>query len=355
MGSMDAFLKLFTFQGILYALPTLALCIVLKDRYFSSISHIPGPFLGAVGTCFQIWEIFKGRINYTLLRLHQDHGPFLRISYKEVSVSHPDALKILSTPLRKADFYRPMAVPNSNYNNLMSERDPKKYAAMRTNVASAYTLSNVLRSEAIIDETIMLFENRLDDQTTPKEPFELSRWLLFLTYDLMGEILFSSRFGFLDQGRDVGDSIKNNFFLSVYVTSMVYMQWLHSLLLGSPLLRWIDFQPNEHTYTTAVKSLAARKAHSMPRFDMTQHWLEQHQNHPERFSERDLFSTVIGTFGAGGGTVGSVIQAYFYFLLKNPIYYERLKQEIDGSQLSKVVSFAETQRLPYLQAVVRAL
>ena len=354
MSSMDGLSKLVAFQGILYAIPTLVLCVVLKHRYFSSISHIPGPFLGTIGTCFQVWEIFKGRINYTLFQLHQEHGPFLRISYNEVSVSHPDALKILSTPLRKADFYRPMAVPNSNYNNLMSERDPKKYAAMRSNVASAFTLSNVLRNEAVIDQTITLFEDRLDEQATQKEPLELSRWLSFLTYDLLGEILFSSRFGFLDQGRDVDDSIKNNFFLSVYITSIVYMQWLHALLLGSPVLRWIDFQPNEHTYTTAVNSLAARKAHSMPRVDMTQHWLEQHQNHPERFSERDLFSTVIGTFGAGGGTVGSVLQAFFYFLLKNPVYYERLKQEIDSSQLSRVVSFAETQRLPYLQAVVWA-
>ncbi|KAL8831513.1 MAG: hypothetical protein Q9191_000822 [Dirinaria sp. TL-2023a] len=307
---------------------------------------------------FAVWETYKGRFNYTLVRLHREHGSFVRISYNEVSVNHPDALRILSTPLRKADFYRPMAVPNSNYNNLMSEQDPKKYAAMRSNVAAAYTLSNILRNETDMDKTIALLEKRLDDLSKQKgrEPVELSQWLFFLTHDLLGEILFSNRFGFLDQGRDVGDSIKNNFFLSVYITSIVYIQWLHFLTLGSPLLRWIDFQPNEHTYTTAVKSIEARRASSTPRVDMMQHWLEQRQKYPEKFSERELFSSAISTFGAGGGTVGSVLGAFFYFLLKeDPKYYQRLREEIDSAQIStsEVVSFAEAQRLPYLQAVIK--
>lgn len=246
-----------------------------------------------------------------------------------------------------------MAVPNSNYNNLMSERDPIEYAAMRCNVASAYTLSNVIRNEAELDKVITLLRQCLDHLSVVEEPVELSQWLHFLTRDLLGEIVFSSRFGFLDQGRDVGDAIKNNFFLSVYVTSMLYMQWLHAILFGNPVLRWIDFQPNAHTYNTAVRSVAARKAHTSPRVDMMRLWLEQREKYPERFSEREMFSNVIATLGAGAGTVGSALEAIFYFLLKeDPIYLQRLRREIDSAQLSDVVAFAEAQQLPYLQAVV---
>ena len=332
---------------------TLAFGIIIKHRYFSNISQIPGPFLGTIGTCFQVREIFRGRINYTLLRLHRKYGPFVRISYNEVSISHPAALQILSAPLRKGDFYKPMAVPNSNYNNLMSEQDPKKYAAMRSNVASAYTLSNVIRNEAGMDKTIAHLETRLSDLSTNNEPVELSQWLYFFTHDVLGEILFSSRFGFLDEGRDVGKAIKNIHYLSLYVTSILYMQWLHAILLGNPVLRWLDFQPNEHVFNTAVKSIAVRKSHTEPKLDMMQHWLEQRRKHPQRFSEREFDAHVIGTLGAGGATVGSVLEAFFYFLLKeDPVFLERLQQEIDNAQLSDVVSFAEAQGLPYLQAVV---
>lgn len=90
-------------------------------------------------------------------------GPLLRVSYNEVSVPHPSALQIQSTPLRKGDFYKPFAVPNSNYNGLTFEREPKLYVPMRSNVASAYTLSNVIKNEPMIDENIELAEQRLEE------------------------------------------------------------------------------------------------------------------------------------------------------------------------------------------------
>ena len=237
----------------------------------------------------------------------------------------------------------------------MSERDPKKHNTKRSNVASAYTLSNVLKNESVIDEIIELMEQRLIDMSQQNQQVELGQWLHFLTFDLLGEVMFSSRFGFLDQGRDVGGSIKNNFYLSLYVTSMVYMQWLHSLLLGNPLLRWIDFQPNEHTFTTAIDCIAARKTHTEARVDMMEHWMIQHGKSPERFSEKDMFSTVISTLGAGGGTMGSVLEAFFYFLLREDTkYLQRLQKEIDDAKTSTIISFSEAQQLPYLQAVVSA-
>lgn len=312
--------------GILF----IGLCVAIKHRYFSLISDIPGPFLGTIGTCLQLREIFKGRINDRLHALHKKYGPLVRISYNEVSVSHPDALRILSSPLPKGDFYKPTAVPNSNYNNLMSEQDPKRYAAMRSNVASAFTMSNALRNEAAMDETITLLKKRLDNFSNKTEAVDLNQWLHFLTHDILGEVIFSSRFGFLDQGRDVGSAIKNVFYLSVYVTSSFYIQWVHAILLGNPILRWLDFQPPEHLFQTAVKSIALRKNQKESKRDMMQHWLEQRQKAPHRFSEREMDSNVIGMLGAGGTTAGSTLEAFFYFLLKeDPMHLRRLQREVD--------------------------
>ena len=338
---------------IFYSSVLILLFVLIRQRYFSPISSVPGPFLGTVGTFFQVWEVFQGRINHTLNRLHREHGPFVRISFNEVSVCHPDAIRILAASVWKGPFYKPMAVPNSTYNNLMSERDPKKYGPMRTNVASAFTVTSVIKNEAVIDEVITLFEHRLDEFSQHRKPLELGTWLHFLTYDILGEIVFSSRFGFLDEGKDVGRSIKNNFYLALYVSCAVYMQWLHSILLGNPILRWLDFQPNEHTFNTAVKSIKKRTADTVPRTDMMEHWLVRHENKPDHFTATDLSATVTMTLGAGGGTMGSLLDAFFYFLLKSNLeYLRRLREEIDNAQLSPVVSFAETQQLPYLQCVV---
>ena len=50
--------------------------LYLHSRYLSPISDIPGPFLAPFGTCWQLWQIFKGRIEEATLELHQKHGSY---------------------------------------------------------------------------------------------------------------------------------------------------------------------------------------------------------------------------------------------------------------------------------------
>lgn len=281
----------------------------------------------------------------------------MRISYNEVSVSHPEAIQVLAAPLWKSDWYKLFAVPNSNYNSIMSECDPKKNAAIRSNLASAYTGSSIIKSEPFMDNTIQLLEQRLDGLSKRKEPFELGLWLHFLTWDINGEMMFSRRFGFLDQGKDIGNSIKNNFGLALYVTLTAYAHWFHTLFLGKPILRWLDFHPKEHTFNTTLRAVAARKENPETRVDMMEQWMEQQRRHPDRMTEHDVLCAAISNLGAGGETVGSVLQAFFYSLLKeDPIHLRRLRDEIDNAEaaglLSPVVSNAEALKLPYLQACV---
>lgn len=282
----------------------------------------------------------------------------MRLSPNEVSIDHPDAPRtILAADLVKGSFYKPFMIPNSNYPNLMGVLDPQAHSAMRMNVAPAYTMANVLRNEAYIDKTIALMEERVDSLSQSKRPIDFALWIQFLTWDIMGEITFSSRFGFLDQARDVGNAISNTFYLGFYVTTVAYMQWLHALLLGNPFLRWMNIHPGNHAYVTCVKSIAARKGHTEPHVDMMEHWLKMQAKFPERMTDKDVFSAVMGNLGGGGDTIGSVLQAFFYLMLKGEARHRQtLQDEIDAAnargELSHVVSYAEAQKLPFLQACV---
>jgi len=262
----------------------------------------------------------------------------------------------LAAPIRKGSLYVPFAIPNITYNNLMSECDPKRHVAMRANLAAGYSMSNVLKNETYIDRTIALMEERLEQTATTNKPVEFSKWIHFVAWDILGEVTFSQRFGFLDQARDVGNAIKNTFALALYITTAGYIQWLHGLLLGNPILRWLDFQPNEHTYQTCVASLNKRKSNPEARVDMVEQWMHTLAKHPDRMKEKDILCACAANLGAGGDTVAITLQAFFYFLLKNPSYLSRLRQEIDGSQargeLSKIVTYSEAQKLLYLQACV---
>ena len=128
---------------------------------------------------------------------------------------------------------------------------------------------------------------------------------------MTGEVMFSKRFGFLDQGQDIGNSIKNNFFLALYLTLTVYAQWLHTTILGNPLLRWLDFHPKEYTFNTTLKAIAARKENPETRADMMEQWMRQQARHPDRMTEHDVLCAAIANLGAASETVGSVLQAFF--------------------------------------------
>jgi cytochrome P450 len=89
---------------------------------------------------------------------------------------------------------------------------------------------------------------------------------------------------------------------------------------------------------------------------MMQKWLDTRAKYPDRMEEIEIFSTAVGTLGAGGDTVSATIQALFYFLIRHPPYMIRLQDELDAAEargeLSHIVQYAEAQKLPFLQACV---
>ncbi|MCJ1306626.1 hypothetical protein MMC25_000269 [Agyrium rufum] len=187
---------------------------------------------------------------------------------------------------------------------------------------------------------------------------DLKSWISFFTYDVLGEAMFSKRFGFLVEGRDIGNSISITFKLALYVTLAAYAQWVHWLFLGSPILRWIDFQPSLHIFDRATDAIKERKANpEMAHADMMGQWMAQLQKHPERMEEKEILCAVLGGLSAGGETISGTLQVFFNMLLRHPEHYRRLTDELLEAQakgkLSKIVTYAEAQTLPFLQACLK--
>lgn len=58
----------------------------------------------------------------------------------------------------------------------------------------------------------------LDSFATEKhEPMELSKFLSYTTFDVVGEIVFSKQFGFISEGKDIGNAIENSLALNAYM------------------------------------------------------------------------------------------------------------------------------------------
>lgn len=354
-------------MAVVMSLPTLSLSAVvfvlltiIKRRYFTSgISDIPGPFLASISVLWQLYHIIDGHTEEEVIALHKKHGTFVRISHKEVSVSDPSAIQtILMASITKGDWYKIFSLPDSRFVNAMSECDPRLHAKRMKNIAAGYTLTNIMRSEKYVDTAIALLRKRFNEIIDADKAMEPAVWFNYFAFDVLGEVTFSKRFGFLEKGYDIGGAIANTRQLAIYVSIMGYLMWLHKLLLGNPLISMLNLQPNQHIFDTTMATIEGRRKNPESRKDMVQLWTERLLSNPDKMEQNEIFAAATANVGAGADTVSAALQSFFYFMIRSPRgYMDRLKKELDDAQaagqLSDVVTYMETQNLPFLQACIK--
>ncbi|KUI53743.1 Pisatin demethylase [Cytospora mali] len=328
-------------------------------RYFTPLSDIPGPFLASISRLWHVKHILAGNHNIELISLHKKHGHFVRIAHNEVSVSHPDGIKkILLAPLEKAAWYKAMAIPDYRFQTPQSETDPKRKVARSKHFASGYTISNLLHNEGHIDEMISLFLGWMDKFAESREPMNLRMFFSFTTSDIIGELLFSQPFGFLSQGKDIGNAIANSIPLSAYAAVMGFFGWTHTLFVANPLVTWLRILPMGHLYDHAVQAIDKRIANKDARFDLISHWFKSLERNPD-MTVRDIYAKATSDVGAGLDTVTIGLSSFVYHMIRHPDAWQRARAEIEEAQKirglcgDRVISYEDTQKLPFLQACIK--
>ncbi|KAK8034834.1 hypothetical protein PG993_009829 [Apiospora rasikravindrae] len=336
----------------------------LKRRFLSSIRNVPGPFFASFTGAWQLWKIIKGDGHVAMIKLHRRYGSFVRISEKEVSVGDPDAAReVLQAHLRKTEFYSVFSLPDYNFVNQMSECDPREHIRKSRNVNAGYALSNVIRSEPQVDALVRLLQEQLDKcilESPQKQQagkkgaaaavVDLNRWITYFTFDVLGEVTFSQPFGFLAAGHDIRDTVANARYLTAYLGFVGRYPAVHHATLGNPLLSRLGIQPTSHLFDTVAAAIADRKRNPLVRRDMMAQWEEVRAAHPDRMAADEIGNAALANVGAGAIRLALRYRRACTLLS----VLRRLRGEIDGAQgrgeLSDIISFAETQRLPYLQA-----
>ncbi|KAJ5985643.1 hypothetical protein N7522_012839 [Penicillium canescens] len=326
--------------------------LLLKRKLLSSISDIKGPWLASVSTLWQIYHTAKGDIEYVVQKEHQKHGDFVRIGNNEVSCSHPDSITaILSPAYEKAGWYRALAVPDKHHQTPMSECDPKRHRERSSITASSYSLTSLIKSEKVVDTCIEEFQQQLKKLAGRGQAIDLGEWLNYVSFDVIGELTFSQRLGFVRRGEDIDNSISSMRFLMVYQAVMGYMYWLHPFILHSPFSGFFGLRPHAHIFKTVSAAVDKRREDPNVRPDMVSQWINNLRKWPDRMEEREILAVASMTTIAGSETMTGALSNMFYFLLKNPDCMTNKAQA--AGELSPVVLHEEAKKLPYLQACIK--
>ncbi|KAK5997496.1 Cytochrome P450 monooxygenase gsfF-like protein [Cladobotryum mycophilum] len=327
-------------QFVCIFLLAVLLTIVIGRRYYSSLSKYPGPFLGSFSTLWQMRHAMRGNFSKDLHQLHLDHGDFVRISHREISVTHPDAVRdVLQAPLRS----------------------PKEASRRQKNIGNAYTVSSILPMEPQMDDVLRHMRECFFALADAGKAVEVGDFWTWAAFDIVGEVTFSRRFGFLNELRDIGGAIASTGVLMRYATVMGYAIPLHTLLLDNPFMRALNrvfrFSGNVHAFKVATDALDGREKSSDGKQDMVARWFENLNKSRGSMDLVEIHAAATSNISAGSDTVSAALQSLYYHALQAPDALRLLEEEVLAADaagaLSDIPQHKEVSQLPYLQACVK--
>ncbi|PLB33726.1 cytochrome P450 [Aspergillus candidus] len=349
---------------------------LVYNRLRPGLRDIPGPTLAKYTRLWKAYSVWKGNHHLTEIDLHKKHGLMVRIGPKHVSFSDPAAIPTiygLSTGFTKTAFY---PIQSISWNkkpqmNLFSERNTQAHREQKRLVANAYSLSHMLEMEHAIDSCTEIFMRKLRASADAHEPIDLSSWLQFYAFDVVGEMTFATKLGFLERGTDVDDMMSTISNILVYASVCGQVPDAHHFLLGNPIFPLLI--PSMESWNSIVqftlKCINARVAlerdgevegqdKAKPGKDMLSRWLDVHNANPTKLSTRDIMVHTSTNVFAGSDTTAIALRTIFASLARNPPVLARVMQEIDTADaagaLSDPISYRESAtHLPYIAAVFK--
>jgi hypothetical protein len=187
--------------------------VFLFPLFRSDLRSIPGPFVAKFTDLYRLWLVRTGSAHEHHLRLHRRYGPLVRIGPNNVSVGSPAAIPILyntRTRYPKSAFYPVMGnvAHGKVVPTIFSTRDEAVHETMKRPIAQVYAMTNLKTYEPLVESTESYFFRKLERLADERGAFDLGTWLHWFATDVIMEITFGRRFGFLEREEEVAGILK---------------------------------------------------------------------------------------------------------------------------------------------------
>lgn len=228
-------------------------------------------------------------------------GPIVRIAPNELSFSSPHAAKeVLAAGkgFSKTDFYGVFPPPENP--DIFTETREAVHAVKKRYASNPYSMASMQGLSSYIEDTEKLLMKKLDERCqTQDQKCDLGDWLHYFAFDVLGEIAFSRKFGFLECGYDLERAIK----------TIDDMQWYDGIIgqipewdfafRRNPLWKFVPgLNPGKFLITRmALDEMDKRKKYGekqIDRKDLLSQLLAANEKAPEAFKEGDVFAVAHG-------------------------------------------------------------
>ncbi|KAL9943425.1 hypothetical protein ACHAPW_007682 [Verticillium nonalfalfae] len=340
----------------------------------------------AGGNWWRFYDVWGQRPENTHIALHKKHGDVVRLGPNTLSFADPAALKTiygLNKGFVKSDFYivQQSIVQGNRLQSLFSTTDNGFHSQFRRCVNSAFSMSALVQYEPFVDNTTKLFLDQTEKFFAGKpEGCDFTRWLQFYAFDVIGEITYSKRHGFVEKNEDIDGIVDYLGKLFLYVAPVGQIPFLDLLLLKNPVyLKLSQWGLIDSTFPVArfararmserlpalldqekplLPVTAAAKQKQQP--DLLSKFLAARESRPEFMSDTLVQTMAVSMAFAGSETTAITLSAVFYYLLRTPAALASLRSEIDEAArkgkfedtTTGLVTWNEARELEYLDACV---
>ncbi|KAK4122703.1 cytochrome P450 [Parathielavia appendiculata] len=378
------------FQALISALLSLAgigvvlavaLAVTIWRAFFTRLASVPGPAIARFTDLWYAYRIYRGSFEKDNVRLHQKYGPVVRYGVNRFSIADPQAASIIYGPaskFTKSSWYQTWGTPSSHAWSLFSDQDAKRHASNRRQYQNTYSMSSLVHYESYVDECAHLFCQRLSEMvagTDWSRPLDMGHWLQCYAFDVIGMITYSKRIGFLDFGEDVGDVMRNLGDHLAYASVVGVYPLMHPILFrvrnwlagsrGKGRQFIVNFTQEcmaAHQATPKAQVMVPGKNYGKGEeqgqtMDFLSKFVQKHSQDPAVFTTYHVLSGCVSNMVAGSDTTSISLSAILYHVLHNPGVLTKLRGEVDQhcpqNKASPHITFAQSQGMPYLQAVIK--
>ncbi len=364
---------------IILAIPILVttrLLVFLYTSLTSPLRSVPGPLLARFTRLWYFHRLSLGRFEHDDIALHKKHGPVVRIAPDMYSIDAPEVVRKvygINSKFPKSDWYYAWQHPDPNRWTLFPDRDMKRHAETRKRFQSMYSLSSLVSYEGYVDSCTEIFSQRLSEFAASGQTIDCAHWFQCYAFDVIGNITYSQRFGFLDKGEDVRGLLKALHSVLKYGTLIgVFAKW-HPLIFDISnrlgigggegrviVMKYVNerIKQREEEKKSGVDLEKMEERDENAPMDFLEKLMIANQKDPEKVLPYHVFMMGLSNIIAGSDTTAVSLSSILYNLLRYPDTMRKLRQEIqqyedDGRCGESSVTFKESQNMPYLQAVMK--
>ncbi|KAK8071849.1 hypothetical protein PG996_005197 [Apiospora saccharicola] len=347
----------------------------------SKTRSIPGPRLARFTRLWYFKKVWDGSWHRDNMALHQKYGPIVRVAPGWFSLSAPDKeVYGIASRFPKSDWYQGWKHPSPDRWTLFPDQDIRRHAETRRRFQSLYSLSALLSYEPYVDSCIDLFlDRRMAEFARAGEVVDMAHWFQCFAFDVLGDMTYSRRFGFLDRGEDVAGTMRALEKSMPYSTLVGIYAWLHPYLYplmekipGSGaagrtyLMRFVSQRIAARNEARAKLRRADTKKPSMaadsdsnsgaPR-DFLDKLMDTHDENPDKVTPHHIFMMGLSNIIAGSDTTSISLSVILWYLVTTPGCMAKLRNEVDSQPRTpegkKIAFKTANTSMPYLQAVIK--